>query len=65
MLSEGGNAITLDELNEFLNLWNKSCVGTPNLETFCEHSKHILTLMKSAYATFGRKTGKRHHAISS
>jgi len=65
VLSAGGNAITMDELNKFLNLWNKSCVGTSIFETFCERSKHILTLMKSAYATFGHKRRKRHHAIGS
>ena len=65
VLSEGGNAITMDEFNEFLNLWNKSCVGAQNFKTFCDRSKHILTLMKSAYAMFGRKKCKRYHAIGS
>ena len=65
VLSAGGNAITMDELNKFLNLWNKSCVGTSIFETFCERSKLILTLMKSAYAVFGHKRRKRHHVIGS
>ena len=65
VLSAGGNAITMGELNKFLNLWNKSCVGTPNFKTFCDRPKHILTLMKSSYATFGLKRGKRLHAIGS
>ena len=32
ILSEGGHAVTMDELNEFLNLWNKSCVSVSTFE---------------------------------
>ena len=56
VLSEGGHAVTMDELNEFLNLWNKSCVGTSDFELFCARSKHIMALKKSSYATFGQRT---------
>jgi len=57
-LSKGGHAITMDELNGFLNLWNKSCVPTPIFEIYCQRSKHIIALRKSAYASFGKTTNK-------
>ena len=32
-LTNGGNAMAYDELNDELNLWNKSCRNTPKFET--------------------------------
>jgi hypothetical protein len=48
---DGGDAISLDELNEILNLWNKSCVGTPYFAKACERSKLIMLLRKCACTT--------------
>ena len=45
----------MDELNEFLNLWNKSCVSSSNFETSCERSKHILALRNCAFDAFVRR----------
>jgi len=55
VLSEGGHTITMDELNEFLNLWNKSCVTTSDFELFCARSKHIMALRISSYYTFVKR----------
>ncbi len=54
VMTEGGNAVTLDELNEFLNLWNKSSVTSPNFATVCERSKHVLLSHACAYEAFGK-----------
>ena len=32
VITIGGKAVSNDELNEFQNLWNKSCVMSPNFE---------------------------------
>ena len=32
VMTIGGNDVSNDELNEFQNLWNKSCVMSPNFE---------------------------------
>jgi len=45
----------MDELNEFLNLWNKSCVTTSDFELFCARSKHIMAMRKSSYHRFGKR----------
>ena len=64
ILSEGGHAVTMDELNEFLNLWNKSCVATSSFESSCERSKHILSLRDCAFDAFGRrKSIQRNRAL--
>ena len=51
VMIDGGDAISLDELNEILNLWNKSCVGTPYFAKACERSKLIMLLRKCACTT--------------
>jgi len=50
----GGHALSLDELNELLNYWNKGCVTAPNSKTVCEKSKFIMLLKKCAYGAFGK-----------
>ena len=61
VMIDGGDAISLDELNEILNLWNKSCVGTPYFAKACERSKLIMLLRKCAYETYGKRES---HSVS-
>ena len=65
VLSEGGCAITMDQLNEFLNLWLKSCVSLQDFQTFCDRSKHIISLRKCSYETFGKSQAQNNCAIGS
>lgn len=45
----------MDQLNEFLNLWFKSCVPNKNFDAACSHMKGIMLLRKCSYETFGRR----------
>ena len=47
----GENSLSMDELNEFLNIWN---ITTPNFETVCEQSRHVMMLRKCEYEAFGK-----------
>lgn len=51
-----GNAMSLDEVNELLNLWFKKCLIAPTFQKNINHSKHIMTLMKCGYEVFGKKS---------
>ena len=55
VMSEGGNAVSLDELNDFLNIWNRSCIGVLNFGKACDCFKHITMMRKCAYEAFGKK----------
>ena len=35
-MTDGDHSMSLDEMNEFLNLWNKGIVTSPILETVCK-----------------------------
>ena len=37
-----GNSMSLDEVNELLNLWNKEMVTSPSFEKVCEHSRYVM-----------------------
>ena len=54
VLLESGKAMSYDEVNELLNLCNKSCVPILSFETVCSRSKHIALLRKCAFEGFGR-----------
>ena len=34
VMTADGNALSLDKLNKFLNLWNKTCVGAINFGNY-------------------------------
>jgi hypothetical protein len=44
VMSEDGAAITMDELNEFVNLWIKGCHSTEDFTKICNHLKHLMVL---------------------
>ena len=50
--------MSYDELNEFLNLWNKSCVPTENFDKACENSAHVMLLQKCAFESFGNRQSR-------
>ena len=58
LMSKDGNDIPTDQLNEFLNLWNKSCAASPNFSTVCERSKHVILAMKCGNEEYGKKRNK-------
>ena len=41
-MTEGFNSLSLDEMNELLNLWNKEMVTSPDFEKVCEHSSYVM-----------------------
>ena len=45
--------MSFDELNEFLNLWNKGIVTSPIFETVCEETKHVMVFRACAFVSFG------------
>ena len=49
VMSEGGHHVSMDELDEFLNLWNKSCVSLYDFTKACNKSRLIILLRKCAY----------------
>jgi hypothetical protein len=59
VMSEDGAAMTMDELNEFVNLWIKGCHTTEDFAKICNHSKHLMVLRKCAFETFGVKQRRR------
>ena len=50
----GEQSLSMDELNEFLNSWNKASVTSPNFKTFCKQSRHVMLLRKCEYGAFGK-----------
>ena len=52
--SKGGNCVSLDKLNEFLNLWNESCVTSLDFTVACDRSKHIIMMRKCACEAYGK-----------
>ena len=58
VMSKGGHAVSYDELNEFLNLWNKTCVPTDKFDKACENSAHIMLLRKCAFEAFGHRQSR-------
>ena len=42
LMTESGHAMSLDELNELLNLWNKGTVQSSIFEDVCQRSAHIM-----------------------
>ena len=62
-MSEGGNTMSLDEVNELLNLWNKEMVTSPNFETVCEHSKYVMFHRACQMDSFG--VGNRRSTFKS
>ena len=57
-----GNAMSLDEVNELLNLWFKKCLVAPTFQKNLDRSKHIMTLMKCGYETFGEANSRKMRA---
>ena len=55
VLSEGGDAVTFDELNELLNLWNKQSGRTLNFSTACDQPRFVILMRKCAYEAFGKR----------
>lgn len=51
-----GDCMSLDEVNELLNLWFKKCLLSPTFQINVDRSKHIMCLMKCGYETFGKKS---------
>ena len=58
VMTADGNAVSLDELNKFLNLWKQTCVGTINFGKAYEKSKHIMMMQKCAYEAYGKNSSK-------
>ena len=58
LMTEGGNAMSLDEVNELLNLWNKGTVTAQDFETVCERSRYVMVSRASAFDSFGCQTKK-------
>ena len=58
LMTEGGNAMSLDDVNEMVNAWKKSFLKSPNFKDNIERSKYTATLRKCAYQTFGYREGR-------
>lgn len=65
VMTPDGNGMSLDELNENVNLWFKKCLIAPTFQQNIDRSKHIMTLMKCGYETFGKSTSRRTRANQS
>jgi len=54
VVTPNGDAQTPDHVNEYVNLWNKSCVKTANFQERIRRSKNIMLMKKCGYAAFGK-----------
>ena len=50
--TEGGNAMSLDDLNESQMMWNKGCVPNTNFNVVCRRSGCVLATKACAHETF-------------
>ena len=55
IMTEGGHAISLDELNEFLMERRKGSVISPNFTTVCTQTRYVMTSRACAFDTFGNR----------
>jgi hypothetical protein len=62
VMSEDGGAMSMDELNELVNLWIKGCHSTEDFSKICDRSRFLMVIRKCAFETFGVK--KRHRGTS-
>lgn len=58
LLSKGANAVSYDELNELLNLWDKQCSTSTDFSVVCEQSASVMALRKCGYESYGRKQSR-------
>ena len=61
LLSEDGNAVSIDTTCEYEMNWNKSCKSSPDFEVVCERSGCVLAAKSCAHECFDmdrRKTVK-------
>ena len=54
-MSYFGHSVTLEKLNEFLNLRNKGIVTADDFATVCEQTKYVMVSRCCAFDTFGCK----------
>ena len=59
VMREMGHAMSLDEVNELLNLWNKGIVTSPFFETVCEQSQYVMVSRSCSFDTFGNDIHRR------
>ena len=52
VMTDGHGAMSLDELNELINLWNKGVVLSPSLDNVCEKSRYILPTRACLFETY-------------
>ena len=58
VLGDGNNAILMDELNEFFNLWNKLMVLLADFDHVCSRSHFLVALRKCGFETVGKQDSK-------
>ena len=65
MMTEGGNAMSMDDVSEMANAWLKSCLKSTNFKDNVERSRYIGSTRKCAYETFGYRSGRSSRLESS
>jgi hypothetical protein len=65
LMTEDGNAMSMDEVNEHVNHWFKKCLCSPTFKNNVVKSKHIMTLKRCSADVFGRFDGKRSRSEAS
>ena len=58
LMTEGGHAMSLDEVNEMQMLWIKGTVKSPQFATACERSKYLMASKACAQEELGSTTKK-------
>ena len=61
LLSEDGNAVSLDTTCEYEMNWNKSCKSSPDFEVVCDRSGYVMAAKSYSHECFDmdrRKTVK-------
>ena len=58
LMTEGGHAMSLDEVNELQMLWIKGAVASPQFSVACKRSRYLMASKASAQEVFGSKTRK-------
>jgi hypothetical protein len=65
LMTAGGNAMSLDDMNEKLNDWLKKCLKSSNFSKNIRDSRFIMTLMKCGYETYGLPSKNRSRHVAS
>ena len=58
LMTKGGNAMSMDEVNKLQMLWNKGCASSQKFQLVCDRLQCLMATKACAYETFATRTRK-------